>query len=278
MRNIHHHFSNIASRYRHLRTTDTEPILCIKRTLGGFRRIIGADIGCGAGRYDLALFRTLGSNLHLICLDCSREMLRQLKEHLSRHRIWNFRTLESPAENLPLEDRSLDCVFTFNAIHHFDFARFLEEASRVLREHGYLFIYTRLRSQNRRNIWGRYFPMFNEKETRLRELDELQESLEATPQMKLQSVEFFKYRRVGTLKSLVNRARNGHYSTFHLYSDGELKEALNQFRENLRGEFRDLNNISWFDENVLLVLEKEAAPKPLSRLHWVSTPQLRLNS
>jgi hypothetical protein len=27
---------------------------------------------------------------------------------------------------------------------------------------GRLFIYTRLRSQNRRNIWGRFFPRFHE--------------------------------------------------------------------------------------------------------------------
>jgi len=254
MTSIHHHFSNIAPRYRYLRTTDIEPILHIKRTLKELRRIIAADVGCGAGRYDLKLFRNLRGKLHLSCLDCNREMLEQLSDYLSRHKIRDFRTLESPAETLPLEDSSLDCVFTFNAIHHFDFSRFLEEASRVLKDRGRLFIYTRLRSQNSRNIWGRYFPKFNEKETRLHELGELEESVEAVPKLKLESVEVFRYRRQASLGSLIDRARNGHYSTFHLYSEKELKEALEEFEENLRRDFSDSRNISWFDENVLLVL------------------------
>jgi len=254
MTSIDHHFSNIARRYRHLRKTDIEPILHIKRTLKELRRIIAADVGCGAGRYDLELFENLGDRLHLSCLDSNREMLEQLNEYLSRHKIRDFRTLESPAETLPLEDSSLDCVFTFNAIHHFDFSRFLKEASRVLKDRGHLFIYTRLRSQNSKNIWGRYFPRFNEKETRLHELGELEESVEAVPKLKLESVEVFRYRRQVSLGSLIGRARNGHYSTFHLYSKGELKEALEEFEENLRRDFSDLKNIGWFDENVLLVL------------------------
>lgn len=254
MTSIHHHFSNIAPRYRYLRTTDIEPILHIKRTLKELRRIIAADVGCGAGRYDLKLFRNLRGKLHLSCLDCNREMLEQLSEYLSRHEIKDFRTLESPAETLPLEDSSLDCVFTFNAVHHFDLSRFLEEASRVLKDRGRLFIYTRLRGQNSKNIWGRYFPKFNEKETRLHELGELEESIEAVPKLKLESVEVFRYRRRASLGSLIGRARNGHYSTFHLYSEKELKEALEEFEENLRRDFSDSKNISWFDENVLLVL------------------------
>lgn len=254
MTSTHHHFSNIARRYRHLRKTDIEPILHIKRTLKELRIIMAADVGCGAGRYDLKLFKNLGDRLHLSCLDSNREMLQQLNEYLSRHKIRDFRTLESPAETLPLEDSSLDCVFTFNAIHHFDFSRFLKEASRALKDRGHLFIYTRLRSQNSRNIWGRYFPRFNEKETRLHELGELEESVEAVPKLKLESVEVFRYGRRASLGSLIGRARNGHYSTFHLYSKGELKEALEEFEENLRRDFSDLKNIGWFDENVLLVL------------------------
>jgi len=254
MKGTDRHFSGIARRYRQLRTTDIEPILYIKGTLKELRRIVAADVGCGAGRYDLELFENLGDKLHLSCLDSNREMLEQLNEYLCRHKIRDFRTVESPAETLPLEDGSLDCVFTFNAVHHFDFSRFLKEASRVLKDRGHLFIYTRLRSQNSRNIWGRYFPKFNEKETRLHELSELQESVEAVPKLKLESVRLFRYKRQANLDSLLDRARNGHYSTFHLYSEGELKEALEGFEENLRRDFTDSKNISWFDENVLLVL------------------------
>jgi hypothetical protein len=53
---------------------------------------------------------------------------------------------------------SLDAMVTFNAIHHFILSDFLGETSRVLQDNGHLFICTRLRSQNERDIWGRFFP------------------------------------------------------------------------------------------------------------------------
>jgi len=57
------HFSTLAPHYRSLRTTDLAPILFIKRHLRRLRRILAADIGCGAGRYDLKLCEQLGLKL-----------------------------------------------------------------------------------------------------------------------------------------------------------------------------------------------------------------------
>lgn len=271
---MHDHFSNVARKYRHLRTTDVEPILIIKDNLRTSERIEAADVGCGAGRYDLQLFRNLGERLYLFCLDYNRQMLEELSDYLSRHGVKGFEIAQAPAETLPLGSRSLDCVFTFNAIHHFDIEVFLAEASRVLKEGGRLFIYTRLRSQNRRSIWGQYFPRFNEKETRLYELDSLKEKLRKTPELRLGAIQFFKYRRRVNLGTLVRRARNRHYSTFHMYSDRELEEALARFKQNLQQDFSDLDNVSWFDENVLLVVEKgtDGQQRPATQL--LSTQQL----
>lgn len=103
---------------------------------------------------------------------------------------------------MSLKDNSLDCIFTFNAIHHFKILGFLKESSRLLKDNGYLFIYTRLRSQNRRNIWGKHFPLFNEKETRLYEINELKSLLRKINGIKIESMEYFKYARPIYIKNI----------------------------------------------------------------------------
>lgn len=45
---------------------------------------------------------------------------------------------ESPAEELPFEDGSVDVVTAMSAFHWFDHSRFLQEADRVLKPHGCL--------------------------------------------------------------------------------------------------------------------------------------------
>ena len=135
------HFDNIAEKYRDVRTTDPEPILYIAKELQGLSGVVAADVGCGAGRYDLGLLQKLGDNLGcLYCMDSSQEMLRELRSYLTQNAVGNFRVVQSAAEETPLRDETLDFVLTFNAIHHFRIEDFLNESSRVLKDGGYLFI------------------------------------------------------------------------------------------------------------------------------------------
>ena len=76
---------------------------------------------------------------------------------------------------------------------------------------GSIFIYTRLRSQNARNIWGRYFPLFPEKEDRLYELDELEGMIEAVDSLDIECAEQFKYRRSASLSHLTDLSRSNHH-------------------------------------------------------------------
>ncbi|MBA7596015.1 2-methoxy-6-polyprenyl-1,4-benzoquinol methylase [subsurface metagenome] len=253
---INNHFSRIAYKYEDLRTKDREPILFIKDKLQNLSKIEAADVGSGVGRYDTQLFHYLGDKLWLTCIDYNRKMLDELTKNLREHKIKNFKTIKALSEDLPLLANSLDCMFTFNAIHHFKLLDFLKEASRVLRDNGYLFIYTRLRSQNKRNIWGRYFPKFNEKEKRLYELNELKEMLKKIPVLELESIKYFKYKRIAELKWLVTQAKSHHYSTFYLYDEEEFEEALKEFRENIARHFKNLDRITWDDENIILVIRK----------------------
>ena len=261
---MYNHFSRVATLYNDLRETDPEPIIFIRDRLNGNHSIEAADIGCGAGRYCLKLFQHL-DNLHLRCIDVNESMLEQTSNYLRTAGITNFKTIRSLAENIPLADNSLDYIFSFNAIHHFDFAKFMEKAARVIRERGVIFIYTRLRSQNARNIWGRYFPLFLEKEDRLYELDELEETIKPIESLTIECAKQFKYRRNASLSQLVHLARNGHYSTFLLYQKEEFEAALEGFQENISRHFSITEEIEWFDENTLLVVRKSGArPTALS--------------
>jgi ubiquinone/menaquinone biosynthesis C-methylase UbiE len=253
---IHQHFSRIAKRYRNLRTTDLEPITMVVRELKNLAQIEGIDVGCGTGRYDLLLYRYLGEILRLTCVDANDYMLEELDKYLIKHGLSNFESMHSEAEYLPFPSNALDCVCAFNAIHHFNLPEFLRESDRILKNGGYLFIYTRLREQNGRNIWGQYFPNFHLKETRLYTLDTLME-LVAASNLHVKSIEYFKYGRISTLTRLVKRARDHHYSTFSLYLPEEMEEAITRFKQNIRIEFEDTNQIRWLDENVLFVVRKE---------------------
>jgi ubiquinone/menaquinone biosynthesis C-methylase UbiE len=251
------HFSRVAKKYRNLRTTDSEPISVIVDKLKNLEHIEAADVGCGAGRYDLLLYKHLGDKLRLTCLDANAEMLESLTRYLKEHDINNFSVKQSVAETMPFPDNSLDCICTFNAIHHFNLPRFLIESARVLKAGGYLFMYSRLREQNEKNIWGLYFPHFVEKETRLYSLDGLKQSVAAVDDFAFESIVFFAYSRMAALEELLERARSHHYSTFLLYSPEELEEALKGFSLNIKNQFEDPQQIRWFDENVLFIIRKK---------------------
>lgn len=151
---MYKHFSEIAPSYRDLRTTDLEPIRIVSKKLRDSKSVTAADIGCGDGRYDLLLFEHL-NNLHLTCIDSNEAMLRHASSYLKGQGFHNFIAMKADANDLPLKEGMIDAAFSFNAVHHFDFPKFVERAARVTRDGGLIFIYTRLQSQNMRNIWGR---------------------------------------------------------------------------------------------------------------------------
>lgn len=252
------HFAKVAVVYREMRTTDEEPILHIRDQLAGRPAVTGADIGCGAGRYDLLLFRHL-PNLRLACLDVSREMLTQLPRLLRRNGIHDFETINSSVEEMAFEDESLDCVFTFNAVHHFDFSLFLAKAGRAIRKDGLIFIYTRTPYQNTGSVWGRHFPGFCEKETRLYRLQEMEEWIRKTGRLRMIAARTFRYARTSSLERLLEQARNRHYSTFSLYAEAEFEKASQTFKDDVRRQFDDPAKVAWHDQNVLLQIERSDA-------------------
>lgn len=254
--NRNSHFSRIATIYEDLRTTDIAPIIFIRKILQEFSILKGADIGCGCGRYAAELFRFVGDNIILTCVDENEDMLKQIKMNLAGKGLQNFNTVRSFANNLQVESNSLDFIVTFNAVHHFDLSGFLNESARTLKDNRHLFIYTRLRSQNKRNIWGRYFPKFYGKETRLYYLEEFKMALDHMKPLKLDSIEYFKYKRKASTNWLIKRAIHHHYSTFDLYDREEFDDALMKFRKNIANNFSNGNDVFWEDDNVMFVISR----------------------
>ena len=243
------HFTEVSSVYRGVRTTDREPVERIAKELEGLPRPRGADIGCGAGRYDFLMFETI-PGLHLTCIDANPAMLEQVHELLAAKEIVAFGTRQSTVERLELEPGVYDFVCSFNAVHHFDFPEFLRKSKDGLAAGGHLFVYTRLPEQNARNIWGRYFPDFTAKETRLWELGDIHRGIEDTPGLRFVSATCLRYRRRSSLERLVEQANSRHYSTFSLYDPHAFEEALDVFREKVQRRFADA--VEWHDENVLI--------------------------
>ena len=244
------HFSRVAGRYRELRTTDEEPIHFVREAMAGRSAIRAADIGCGDGRYDTLLFRDL-PNLHLTCVDVNPEMLAQLSRYLGGLGIRDFETVAAAIEDLDLGRDSLDCVVSFNAVHHFDFPTFLGVAGRAIRADGQVFVYTRTPSQNAGSVWGRHFPDFCEKETRLYGLEQM-EGWIATAGLKLIAAQTFRFARAAPLGHLLEQAQGRHYSTFSLYAEPEFDQACRTFASNIRSHFADPDKVEWYDENVML--------------------------
>ncbi len=246
------HYAQIAKSYRSLRTTDIEPVVYIKDMIGGKGKIKAADVGAGAGRYARLLFEYLGKeNLFLYCYDSNEFMLESLEQYLNDNEISNYVTKIAIAQELPIDNRSLDAIFCFNAIHFFNTPKFLRESSRVLRDGSYLFIYTRTKAQSMKNIWGKHFPDFNSKESGLYKTEILDGEIEKTSGLELLETKTFHLKRKNSLTELIERAQSKHYSTFYLYETEEFDRCLGKFRENILENYGDPENISWSDEKTM---------------------------
>lgn len=239
------HFARVASRYTSLRDTDDEPALHIRDCLPG-GTLVGVDVGAGTGRYTQLLVKLLGDRASVHAVDLSRAMLLDLLQH---RREGEHGVARCEAERLPIADRSVDFITTFNAVHHFNLDRFVQEAARVLAPDGQLFIYTRTPEQNATSIWGRAFPGFTSRENRLHDEATLCRTLRGLGMVDVRS---FSFARRATPTALAERVRGRAYSTFTLYEADELQDALDRFLQRI--DARD--QVHWQDHNLLVHVQR----------------------
>jgi MPBQ/MSBQ methyltransferase len=92
-----------------------------------------ADIACGKGRSSF-LMATSNPSTTVIGIDKIVEQT-AIAQVLYKN-VDNLSYLSGDAENLPLEDQSIDRVHCLEAAFHFDRARFLQEVYRILKPSG----------------------------------------------------------------------------------------------------------------------------------------------
>jgi ubiquinone/menaquinone biosynthesis C-methylase UbiE len=259
------HFGDVFSAYRSVRDLDLAAVRLVTDVLTSaaaqarpFRLL---DVGTGTGRYlemvSKHLSTTLAADICPMGLDRSPAMVGQARR-LNGSAYPAASHLVGAVETLPFRAASCDAITSFNAVHHFDLARFVSEASRVLTPSGFLVLYTRTAEQNRDTVWGRYFPEFATLETRLHAASAFRRALDATHAFTSVRVQSIPWRVTTSLSRLVEQVAAYHYSTFRFYSPSGLQTALDTFQTRVRDVFGDSSHIT-FDNDHLLVVAQRAA-------------------
>ncbi len=259
------HFGDVSAKYRSVRDADLAAVSLVSDVLASvaaqarpFRLL---DVGTGTGRYlDMVserLSSTVTTDLCPMGLDRSAAMLGQARR-LNGCAYPGASRLVGAVETLPFCAATCDAITSFNAVHHFDLARFASEASRVLTPSGLLVLYTRTAEQNRGTIWGRYFPEFATLENRLHSVSGLRRALDATHAFASVRVQTIPWRVTTSLSRLLEQVTAFHYSTFRFYSPDSLQAAFDTFQRRVRDVFDDCSRIT-FDNDHLLVVAQRAA-------------------
>ena len=267
-RRLSEHFAQVSARYRTLRELDLAAVGIIHATVARAadpgRPVRLLDVATGPGRYLDAVSQRLAAGHALeivpIGLDLSPAMLRQARLRPGPAGL-RARHLVGAVEMLPVRTASCDVMTCFNAVHHVDLARFVAEAARVLIPAGQLVVYTRTPEQNRRTIWGHYFPEFATRETRLYGVEDLRAALQATGAFTAVRTQTVPWAVTTSLARLVEQATHYHYSTFRLYADDALRAAIATFRQRVGQAFRDVTRITYANDHLLVMAQRRAVAR-----------------
>ena len=115
------------------------------------RRVVAVDLGCGTGNYLKAQLETGPGDIEWHGIDPSPEML-----DVAREKVTGVRLIEGTAEALPFENGSVDYLYTSFTFHHFEKAKALDEAQRVLADGGMLRI-VNISPERTPDWWPSYF-------------------------------------------------------------------------------------------------------------------------
>ena len=261
------HFTEVSSQYETFRELDLRAVHIISELLAvainqRYPVVRLLDVGTGEGRYLDAVSESLSTSLANrvlpIGVDLSPAMLTQA--HVRNRPVGlGSQYLVSASEKLPFLTASCHAITSFNAVHHFDLARFVSEASRVLVPSGQLVLYTRTPEQNRRTIWGRYFPEFATRETKLYHRSDLQLALQADGVLDSIRVQMIPWKITTSLSRLIEQVVHFHYSTFRQYPSDLLHEAIDTFEYRVRQEFSDMERITCDNDHIIVTAKRTSS-------------------
>ena len=93
-----------------------------------------ADLGCGTGYFAVPFSRKVKK---VYSIDIQKEMLAYLEEKVRKQEIGNIETVLSKDDEIPLQDESVDVLFSANTLHEFrDKEAIICEMRRVLKTDG----------------------------------------------------------------------------------------------------------------------------------------------
>jgi SAM-dependent methyltransferase len=238
------HFKKIADSYDDLREFNQGLIEIMEEKLDGESRIL--DLASGTGRYCNELSKY--HDFSLFSLDLSPDMLMAGKKKGLK--------IRSDVCKLPFRGGAFGGVIIFNAIHHFHLRTCITEVKKVLEKDGRIFIYTRLKNQNERSVWGKHFPEFNEKEDRLYDIEDFEKTVDTIDGIIIEGITLIKDERRADVQELLDKVQSKHFSTFSLYKTKELEKAVEIFKDNLQLNYQTYPEIAYRQENILIVLRK----------------------
>ena len=224
------YFDGVAQDYARVRGTEIWSSLL--QTLSSVARNPRTvlDIATGTGLFSVRLAQ---QGFHVIGVERNSHMLTQAIRK-AREGDCSFQAVRGLAEQLPLPEKSISTMFSTNAIHHFDFQAHFREVQRVLKPGGYYIVYTRFKKHNARSIWGRLFPHFAEKETRLYNPADFKGLEGECSELVLDSLDELSFEIQFSCDRLLQSARLRKYSTFALYDEAEFWRAFATFRARLQ--------------------------------------------
>lgn len=106
---------------------------------------VGADIGCGSGRWAQQI---AGKVNKLYCVDASIDALNVAKQNLKEFKNVTF--LNESVDTLSIEDSSLDFLYSLGVLHHIpDTAAGIKSCVKKIKKDGYFLIYLYYSFDNR---------------------------------------------------------------------------------------------------------------------------------
>ena len=185
-----------------------------------------ADIGCGNGRH---LFICAEKCSHIVGIDISQEMLKIIKNKLTKNNIINVSLIHADVVELPLTDDSIDMVLFVASLHNIKGKehrhRALKEIVRVLKPKGVALISVWSRWQ------GKYWRYFMK-------------------QFIIGSKEF------GDIDIFWRQHNLNVLRFYHLFSKGEFIQELRDARFNIQSLQTVKINSKYFPDNYFAVAEK----------------------
>jgi len=188
---------------------------------------IGADshvVDVGGGRGEQAAScRALGARVTVI--DPSTTML-----HHAAARSIGLGTVQGVGETLPLATSSADLVYFHLSLHHGNWKVMLDEASRVARPGGHVWVWTMTDDHHRASVLAKWFPSVAAiDEARFPKIQAIAghlAGLGGSPTT-IERREWMSR----TAAEWVQAVEAGYVSTLHLLSDDEIAAGLDRFRK-----------------------------------------------